>query len=316
MILKFAFYVLLLLTYYASRGRHGVEVSAQREQRRLAQNYTEEKWINHEIGTVYDEGAKLIYCACAKCGSSTLRKYLDTLKQTAKLRHEKVHGKGTFSRSPFQRFKTVKQALDKFRSKQFLSLAIIRDPKERLLSAWKNKVTCEAETYLTETIPRYFLVRELVADYNKYANSTKDRPLYEPKYDPNSKTACLSWIDFLEILAYLHEKKLKDNPLHHFALDQHWEPQRTQCFSQVDIKEFRHVLVGMNVTNREHEKVLRDIAKRYTGDENDVNILKSQRISGKPKKEMVFSTREKELLDFILKGDYEYLQPYLNASRS
>jgi len=149
-----------------------------------------------------------LICACAKCGSTSLFGLI----------YLQIFGtRWNFTGPPFiqevlsTRWGGKWRALndtgyaEKIHDNSTFSFALMRDPKERIISAWKSKVACE-ESWGTDIRDRNRIVPEL-------------RKLAER---PNA--TCLSFVDFVDTLAAVHRKGLAQK------LNPHFRPQHLNCF--------------------------------------------------------------------------------------
>lgn len=168
---------------------------------------------------------QLLICSCDKCGTTSLYNYVyeavfhtpwpySDYPRVAQLYSDRWNGKfkEILKRDKRHRFyKTINELKYKF--------ALIRDPKERLISAWKSKVACDeivgyghADDYDRRVIlPHLF----------KLAGQ-------KPKY-------CVSLDEFVELLHKIH---LEGND---WRLDSHFRPQQHVCFGDVNASEWTMV---------------------------------------------------------------------------
>lgn len=180
----------------------------------------------------YSEKLNLVVCSCAKCGSTSMYKYM----------YAKLFGQAWPYRNwPWMQDvwtdrwnylfalydnpdeqRTVMERNDTF------SFALIRDPKERLISAWKSKAACEEELYDSDTGEgREHLLQNLV--------ELQGLPASEAP-------TCLSLRDFVESLHTIHTLGKER------YLDRHVLPQNLGCFNRFPPGQWSKVTTVSNST--------------------------------------------------------------------
>ncbi|XP_078577585.1 carbohydrate sulfotransferase 10-like [Branchiostoma floridae x Branchiostoma japonicum] len=86
---------------------------------------------------VVNERHKLLYCQVFKTGSTTTLTILHNLEYN---KHRSTVGmRKTFDRQPIKRLKNYTKEEVRLRFEKYTKLLIVRDPLERLVSAWKDK---------------------------------------------------------------------------------------------------------------------------------------------------------------------------------
>lgn len=156
---------------------------------------------------------KVVVCACAKCGSTSMLQYV----------YANTFGHNwSYSGEPYlqevwsERWESQFKVLNDFASQQHamhdpdtFSFALIRDPKERVLSAWSSKAACDQEWSLTaDTADRAILVPKLLALQGK-----------------GQKADCLELHEFLVVLKDIQDANKTAQ------LNDHFRPQTHQCFT-------------------------------------------------------------------------------------
>jgi len=149
-------------------------------------------------------------CACAKCGSTALYLFI----------YSKIFGHSwNFTGSPWvQGVSSIRwenqfvqinaEKLRKVKKK----FAVMRDPKERLISSWKSKVACGSEWGL-DPDKNYFV--------------TELRSLAGLSY-----ATCLNFLEFLKTLQVVHQSGQANK------LNSHFLPQHFSCFRDVKPNEW------------------------------------------------------------------------------
>mmetsp|Transcript_10287 Transcript_10287/g.23148 ORF Transcript_10287/g.23148 Transcript_10287/m.23148 type:complete len:303 (+) Transcript_10287:68-976(+) len=155
----------------------------------------------------------VVACGCGKCGSTSMWHFI----------YEKKFGhRWNYSGTPYVQDVTSsrwegKVLHERYEKKQeeimnkSFSFALIRDPKERLISAWKSKIACMGSRYGTDMGTRDYFTQQLLqaAGHSNYADQH-----------------CLSLEDFLKALQHAYALKNEN------FLDRHFLPQTAGCFSK------------------------------------------------------------------------------------
>eukprot|EP00448_Togula_jolla_P005481 CAMPEP_0170593374 /NCGR_PEP_ID=MMETSP0224-20130122/13413_1 /TAXON_ID=285029 /ORGANISM="Togula jolla, Strain CCCM 725" /LENGTH=277 /DNA_ID=CAMNT_0010917321 /DNA_START=208 /DNA_END=1041 /DNA_ORIENTATION=+ len=156
----------------------------------------------------------LVACGCGKCGSTSMWHYIYEKKfghpwnytgepYAQDVTSERWEGKVIHEKDMDNQSEIMKNAGFKF--------ALVRDPKERLISSWKSKVACNGDLYGTDVGTREFFTQRLL----ETAGNGR-----------SSKVPCLSLEDFLETLQKVHSNQKER------FLDRHFLPQTEGCFSR------------------------------------------------------------------------------------
>jgi len=222
----------------------------------------------------------LVACGCGKCGSTAMWSLIYELT----FRHP-----WNFSGMPYIQDVTsdrwegkVIHESDETRQKTIMdrtfSFALIRDPKERLVSSWKSKVACRGDVFGTDTRDRNFLTQRLL----QLAGTLHDDELQ-----------CLSLDDFLQALLKVHEQHLE------MYLDRHFLPQSLGCFSKFSPEQWSMVA---SITDAEAFRALAERLGNHWESPQAVHASTSS---------VQVSPRALEILDTITRAEYDTLQGHL-----
>jgi len=163
----------------------------------------------------------LVVCGCAKCGTSSLYEFI--YKNEFQKDWKETYG-GT---SPYvhevesdrwgDNFRMVSSAVKQADiMKSAYSFALIRDPRERLLSAWKSKIACgcggEQCDFYTDVATRPFMVKTLVELAGANESATQE------------DGKCMDLDHFLRIISKIHQDGKARQ------LDRHFLPMGMGCF--------------------------------------------------------------------------------------
>eukprot|EP00930_Biecheleria_cincta_P043428 TRINITY_DN29820_c0_g1_i1.p1 TRINITY_DN29820_c0_g1~~TRINITY_DN29820_c0_g1_i1.p1 ORF type:complete len:308 (+),score=56.21 TRINITY_DN29820_c0_g1_i1:86-1009(+) len=151
----------------------------------------------------------VVLCACDKCGTTSLYEFVYKALFGRKWNYEGA----PWVQQPSNRWENQLESLDTGRAsflmgmESVFSLAIVRDPRKRLISSWKSKVACDTNCWQTDLGDRNRLVPELL----RLAGNT-------------SQADCLSFEDFVHTLFTIHSQGKAGQ------LDGHFLPQNLGCF--------------------------------------------------------------------------------------
>jgi len=162
------------------------------------------------------------------------------------------------------------------------SFALIRDPKERLISAWKSKIAC-GHHYGTNTWLRASMTRVLLKLAGRDTGE-KDRP--------ETADDCLMLTPFLEALRDVHRWDKA------WLLNAHYLPQTMGCFANDGPENWTYVV------DIASEEPLRLLAEHLRYDETAGATHQSTA-------EVVLCEKDLEILDEITLEEYKVLGPYL-----
>jgi len=222
----------------------------------------------------------MVVCGCAKCGTSSVYNYI----------YEKEFGEPwPYKGEPYihevtsERWMNRFAVIPEFKEQRELmdsaySFALVRDPKERLISAWKSKIACGGE-YHTDFDTRQWMVSEL----RLLANMT-------------GVTECMELEEFLETVSMVHAGNKA------YLLDRHFLPQNLGCFFRTPMHMWTKVI------SIEEPESLAPIAERLGTDDTSAPSQHSSTAH------VLVSQRASDLLDNITKHEYELFGSYLTRS--
>ena len=176
-----------------------------------------------------------VVCGCYKCGTTSFytflfqqifdRSYSDTtLEENG---GEPWWPQRTVSQGwqgVFEKPIPVKEAKKVLSSPYTFSLAIVREPISRLVSAWKNKMACSEKT------------PDLKNRENRTKKLLKLSGMPLPKHIEENSKYCLEFPEFVEALRLVHSKGKQD------YLDHHFLPQHLFCFRTVEPSDWMHIV--------------------------------------------------------------------------
>merc|ERR1719343_159460 len=237
----------------------------------------------------------IVMCGCGKCGSTSMLEYtydqlfpstwVDTWKgkgppYVQEVLSEKwsIDGKQVFQ-----------QISDKKKQEQIMkkafSFALIRDPKERLVSAWKSKLACE-NWYGVDLYDR--------AHYDGYWHQYRGFVAQVQRLrGQDENITCMSLEMFAEAL--LDIKKLGRSSY----LDRHFLAQDLGCFYRFPPNKWT------KVTTIKAEGGFQQLAKQLGSKNSTIYSM-----HGSPSRVMV-TPRALQLLDEVTADEYKMLGPYL-----
>lgn len=177
---------------------------------------------------------KVVLCGCAKCATTSLYRWAyqqhfgkpwvfgDTWPYAQDLYEERWAG-------AFEHVNESAKQADIFTNAY--SFALIRDPKERLISAWKSKVACEAEKYDTDVHDRFYLTYS--KNYPPWPRGFV--PQLQKLWGAEENRSCLELNEFVDALMEIRKLGRTD------LLDRHFLPQNRVCFRQFPANQWSEV---------------------------------------------------------------------------
>ena len=240
-------------------------------------------------------------CACAKCGSTSLYSELFAI----------VHGRSfasmNYTGPPWIHELTNQKLWENIQAKRLVddwpkyddfkkhgSFALIRDPRERIVSAWKSKVSCvEAE------VPGHKrLVPHLLELAGPIDNVTARTDLGFP---------CMDLSDYLSVLSQIHTQGNEG------LLDEHFRPQHLGCFKDIPPSMWTVVTTIADPNTRcSLKSVLLKNSPTNSLDATDNSgclMMKSH----ERKNNINLTDKDEVILDQITRREYEMLMQYLHA---
>lgn len=258
------------------------------------------------------------FCSCAKCGSTSAydKLYLLTngrpwhfnghpwIQQMDKDRWHKANVDMLNDASNFTNFAT-----------DYNSYAVIRDPKERILSAYRSKIAC----YGADRVDRQEIVRKFLKLWLAKWDNIED-PYQVPEEELINETIavtglipkdavdgpghCLTQSDFLYVLYQIHKQGKQGH------LDQHFFPQHLHCFKNATPAEWDVVVTASVPTAGcllEHTVNGQVSWETITNGECSLGVSHSTSKSGRK----LVSDEDAWMLEYITKDEYAFLGPYL-----
>jgi hypothetical protein len=172
------------------------------------------------------------------------------------------------------------------------SFALIRDPKERILSAFKSKVRCDTHADIDGH-------RRLVPFLLNLAGSN-----ITARVDSDSGFPCLDLSDYLSVLLQVHTQGKEG------FLDTHFLPQHLGCFKYAPPSMWT---VVTSISDPNARCSLKSVVTRSTDAskvDNDCEMTKSHGTSSEP---LTLTVEDEVILDKITSKEYDILAQYLAA---
>jgi hypothetical protein len=172
---------------------------------------------------LYVPQSKAVTCACEKCGSTSVLEYVYKETFGKQWKDERCDGFDVHNVDA-NCWNKMFESAEWYGPEVFAdsrSLAVIRDPKERLVSSWKSKYACSGEKYGQD---------------NREMNYRSRRVNLLREHSGTNHPGCMSLHEFAKALQAV---KLNGNLT---RLDQHIVPQSMWCFAIHKPEEFGEVL--------------------------------------------------------------------------
>ncbi len=239
-----------------------------------------------------------IVCACAKCGSTSFFQTIYEITHGKKWKYENRPWVQTIDASRRWtdiRARRIYSEEANENSKRFKSIALIRDPKERIISSWKSKIRCKTSN---SAGARRFVphVLQLAGFSNNLTKTYIDKNGIE--------SPCLDLSIFLQAMFQIHSQG-KDG-----TVDSHFRPQHLGCFYRFPPKDWTAVTTAgdPNLVCR-----LKTIIFGTSNNETSCEDGAMKRIHTTESLEQYANLTELDeaILDAITKEEYEALGPYL-----
>ena len=235
-------------------------------------------------------------CACAKCGVTSLYRELFAIVHGRSYDSINYQGPGFIHGLSNKKLWTSIQAEKKTDWSNFQnedSFALIRDPKARLLSAWRDKVSCRI---VKENPTRRRFVPKLLklsGSSNVTAKESKGYP-------------CLDLSDYLSVLFQIHAQGKEG------LLDSHFLPQTLGCFNNAPPSMWSHITT---ISDPNTLCLLKSIVLENTNTtQMGSNCQKMMRMNKKRNDIKDLNPIDEEILDKITFKEYKLLGEYLTKS--
>lgn len=236
----------------------------------------------------------VVFCGCAKCGTTSFYRYLyqlqfgksweygDTAPYVQDLLSERWQGKIVNISSEKRQRKIMSSAY---------SFALVRDPKERLLSSWKSKIACNNE-YGVDTHDRSYFVH----DQNHTAWPRGFVFGVQRLYGAEENFTCLDLPTFVNALGEI--KKWSRTKY----LDHHFLPQHEGCFYKYPPSSWSRL------ATISQQDAFDELAQQMGAD--TMEMISSHEST----KDVSLTPELEEKVDSVVKEDYEMLRSYLPNS--
>eukprot|EP00450_Noctiluca_scintillans_P012476 CAMPEP_0194486222 /NCGR_PEP_ID=MMETSP0253-20130528/6958_1 /TAXON_ID=2966 /ORGANISM="Noctiluca scintillans" /LENGTH=284 /DNA_ID=CAMNT_0039326293 /DNA_START=73 /DNA_END=927 /DNA_ORIENTATION=+ len=230
----------------------------------------------------YLPDANVALCACLKCGSTSFYA----------LAYKTLFGKEW----PYQGLPWVQEvysdrwegkvttiSVDEMKKKKVTSIALLRDPKERLISAWKSKVACDEDAWNTDKFERQNVVDNLLLLANRSQGEN-----------------CMHMEQFLGVLHDIHEAG------NDWMLNWHFLPQQFGCLYHLAPHEW-------TVASTINDPNLASSLSVALGGPADVSMPYEHSTGHRT---VDVSEKAQRLLDYVTRKEYAVLGHHLASSES
>mmetsp|Transcript_3504 Transcript_3504/g.4984 ORF Transcript_3504/g.4984 Transcript_3504/m.4984 type:complete len:366 (+) Transcript_3504:121-1218(+) len=234
-------------------------------------------------------------CTCAKCGSTSLWEELFAIVEGKSFKSMNYTGPPWIHDLLNKKLWTnieAKRRTDWSNFKDQDSFALIRDPKERIVSAWKSKVTCDTDE---EILGHRMFVPHLL----KLAGPSNSMTARTDKGFP-----CLDLSEYLAVLSQIHGQGREG------LLNSHFLPQHLGCFKDVPPSMWTVVttISGPNALCSLKSVVSKSANMSNTDDGCQI-MIKAHNYT----RNVDLSRADEDILDRITIKEYEMLRKYLDA---
>jgi len=234
-------------------------------------------------------------CTCAKCGSTSLWTELFAIVQGRSFASMNYTGPPWIHNLSNKKLWTNIQAekkkncsSDNFKEQD--SFVLIRDPKERILSAWKSKVRCDTHEDIDDHIHLVPFLLNLAGSSNITARVDSDRGF-----------PCLDLSDFLAVLLQVHTQGKEG------FLDAHFLPQHLGCFKYAPPSMWT---VVTSISDPNARCSLKSVVMRST-DTSKVDTDCEMMVSYNSTMLLNLTMEDEVILDKITIKEYEMFAQYL-----
>mmetsp|Transcript_4868 Transcript_4868/g.7984 ORF Transcript_4868/g.7984 Transcript_4868/m.7984 type:complete len:337 (+) Transcript_4868:148-1158(+) len=247
-------------------------------------------------------------CACAKCGTTSLWTELFAIVQGKSFHSMNYTGPPWIHNLSNKKLWTNIQARrvsDWSNFKNQDSFALIRDPKERIVSGWKSKVACDVEMKSSVACDVEMEIHELVHIVPKLLDLAGPSSNITARIKRTKRTGreypCLDLSDFLAVLSHIHSQGKEG------SLDTHFLPQHLSCFSDAPPAMWN---VVTTISDPNALCSLKSIVSRSANVSNtgeDCQMVKEHNIT----LSLNLTAADEVILDRITRKEYEMLGSYL-----
>lgn len=231
-------------------------------------------------------------CVCPKCGSASFYGELYRMTHDGKSWPNENNPVQNLGLRPWKKALTWRRVDWQSRSdwRKFVdseSIALIRDPKERLLSVYRDKVACGAHKASKD---------RFVNDLIGLSGATYRR---SPTRGFGSR--CLNLDEFVQVLYEVHAQGKQQ------LLNRHLRPQHLLCFLHASPDQWAHVIEAKDPNAACILEAVVFGEPIREGDECALSVDHANPFE----LEEVLAPLEERMLDAITKEEYEVLSPYL-----
>lgn len=236
----------------------------------------------------YMPGHELVVCACAKCGSSSMYEFIYEQEFGG---HWPYHGAPFAQTTDSSRWEGRFQEVDVQDQaavfSEAFSFALVRDPVERIISAWKSKVACDENHTGVDRSDRSRMVPALLSLIEEEPRET-----------------CLSLDDFVRALYIAHKLGRAAE------LNVHFLPQDKACFAKFPADTWSKVIAISEPDSFEELAVRLHDGKLQKKKKKDVAPPKLHS-SGSKQATSTVSTDTSSMLAAITASEYRMLGKFL-----
>ena len=233
-----------------------------------------------------NEKVKSTFCCCAKCGSTSVVNALYEILLGKQWSYTDRPWPQTLNSSRWEGAATQKVNWDSFEEPSY---AIIRDPKDRIMSAFRSKISCSGAVDLNDRkayVPKLLELAGLSAEL-------ASKPLY-------GDGLCLKEAVYLEALFMVHKKQLQGK------LNIHFRPQNIDCFLHAPPSQWT---VVTTVRSPKARCQLESIVSSNNSTGENCSYGTSHGTTREARD--VLSVMDKARLAAITREEYQVLGPYL-----